>query len=112
VTVAVLDVGSIAPAAEGAASVRPFLNGVTVGARVVEGLAYELPPGARLRADAPPDRHQALYVTSGRVRALHAGERHDLRPGCGVYCEPGEACELENSGGEAAAFYRFLVARS
>ena len=108
-TITVLDVESIDSEQEGAASVQRFLNADTVGARLVEGLAYTLPPGGQLGPKRETDRHQLFYVTSGRVTALFQGERHELTPGRGVYCEPGETCELENAADTPATFYRFLV---
>jgi glyoxylate utilization-related uncharacterized protein len=109
VTITVLDVAGFEATRDGAASVRRFLTGETVGARLVEGAAYELPSGERLAVE-PSDRHQVVYVTAGEVSADFQGELHRLRPGGGVYCEPGEGCELEAAGD--AAFYRFTVARS
>jgi glyoxylate utilization-related uncharacterized protein len=109
VTITVLDVASVQAARDGAASVRRFLTNATVGARLVEGGAYELSAGERLTVE-PSDRHQVVYVTAGEVSADFQGELHRLRPGGGVYCEPDEGCELEATGD--AAFYRFTVARS
>jgi quercetin dioxygenase-like cupin family protein len=110
--ITVLHVGGIGAEAEGQASVRRFLNEATVGAQLVEGIAYELPPGARYAPREGASRHQVFYVTSGSVEALFQGKRHELVPGRGVYCEPGETCELENAGDEPATFYRFLVTPS
>jgi quercetin dioxygenase-like cupin family protein len=108
VTITVLSVERIDAERDGAASVRRFLNAHTVGARLVEGSAYELPPGARLE-QGTSDRHEVLYVTSGRITAVYRDERHALTKGQGVYCEPGESCVLENDADTPASFYRFLV---
>jgi quercetin dioxygenase-like cupin family protein len=112
VTITVLDVASIAPEAASGVELRRFLTAATVGARSVEGSAVRLEPGAVLGPLTEPDRHQLVYVTDGEPVALFAGERHELRPGRGIYCEPGEPCALENPGPTPAAFYRFVVARS
>jgi quercetin dioxygenase-like cupin family protein len=109
VTITVLDVNSITPEAEGAASVRRFLNAETVGARLVEGMAYQLPQGERYEPEQAGARHQVFYVTSGRIRASYQGAQYDLKAGGGVYCEPGESCQLEATGDSPASFYRLLV---
>jgi quercetin dioxygenase-like cupin family protein len=96
VTISVLEVGR-------AASGRRFLDAATV-----EGTAYELPPGERWEA-APSDRHQVIYVTAGWLSALFQGDEHELVPGRGVYCEPGEGCSLQNVGDGSAALYCFAV---
>jgi glyoxylate utilization-related uncharacterized protein len=108
VTITVLEVASVPASPDG---VRPFLNAETVGAQLVEGEAHELPPG-RSREAAASDRHQVVFVTAGRLSAVFQEEVHELLPGRGVYCEPGEGCALENVGNEPAEFYRFAVARS
>jgi quercetin dioxygenase-like cupin family protein len=109
VSVTVLAIDSVEAEQDGGASVRRFLNADTVGAQLVEGLAYELPPGGRLGPREAVERYEVLYVTSGRLTALFRGATHDLRAGQGVYCEPGEACEVENATGMPATFYRFFV---
>jgi glyoxylate utilization-related uncharacterized protein len=109
VSIRVLAVTTVPAKQEGTASVRPFLNASTVGAQLVEGLAYELPPGGRLGVADAGGRYEVYYVTSGRVTASFQGKSHGLAQGQGVYCEPGETCELENAGDSPATFYRFLV---
>lgn len=109
-SITVLDVATIAARTKGAASVRAFLNTNTVGAQLVEGEAIELPAGERFAVE-PGTRHQVVYVTAGQPSATFQGEVHDLRPGRGVYCEPGEGCELSATNGRAS-FYLFTVARS
>lgn len=107
--VTVLRVEEVRPEREGPAAVRRFLTAETVGARVVEGMAYELPPRAGVTLADESGRHQLVYVTAGLLEGLYAGERHELAPGRGVYCEPGETCVLRNAGDAPARFYRFLV---
>jgi glyoxylate utilization-related uncharacterized protein len=110
--ITVLSVDSVEAEPEGEASVRRFLTEKTVGARLVEGLAYELPAGRRFQPEPVGARHQVFYVTSGEVSAQYLDKRHDLASGQGVYCEPGEICTLENTSGGPATFYRFLVVPS
>ena len=107
--ITVLDIESIEPMAEGGANVRRFLNAATVGARVVEGTAYRLTAGASLAPLLEAERHQLFYVTAGEPIALYGGERHELAPGRGVYCEPGEPCGFENPSSGPASFYRFVI---
>ena len=108
-SVTVLAIDSVEAEQDGVAAVRRFLNADTVGAQLVEGLAYELPPGGRLGPREAVERYEVLYVTSGHLTALFRRATHGLGPGQGVYCEPGEGCEVENTSGMPATFYRFFV---
>lgn len=107
--ITVIDIAGMPPLREGAAEVTRFLNTSTVGARRVEGLAYRLAPGGALGPLQAAAGYQLFYVTRGRPLAIYAGARHPLGPGCGVYCDPGEPCALENPGAEPAEFYRFVM---
>jgi hypothetical protein len=111
VTVSVLDVATPEPERAGGVELRRFLNAATVGARAVEGSAYRLEPGAAVALLSEPDRRQLFVVSEGAPVALYAGDRHELGPGRGVYCEPGEPCAFENPSAATAAFYRFVVER-
>jgi quercetin dioxygenase-like cupin family protein len=111
-SITVLEIEGVEGVRDGATEVRAFLNEATVGATVVEGMAYRLDPGGRLDAPAEPGRHQLFYVTAGRPTASYSGEQHQLGPGQGVYCDLGEACALENLTDSPVAFYRFLVRRT
>ncbi len=106
--ITVLDLDSLGSEPEGDADVVRFLNADTVGAERVQGSAYRLHAGGRTEPLAA-QRYQLFYVTGGRPVALYQGQRHQLKPATGVYCEPGEACRFENPGGEPASFYRFVV---
>jgi glyoxylate utilization-related uncharacterized protein len=112
VTITVLEVAEVPAVSDGGASLRRFLNEDTVGAHLVEGIAYELPAGEELEVEPDATRHQLVYVTGGNLSAQFQGEQHDLSVGRGVYCEPGEGCKLENTADAPASFYRFLVAGS
>ena len=107
--ITVLDVAGVASAREGDAEVTRFLNAQTVGARRVEGMAYRLAPGGSLGPLREAAGYQLFYVTAGHPVAVYGGQRHTLAAGRGVYCDPGEPCAFENPGGEAAAFYRFII---
>jgi quercetin dioxygenase-like cupin family protein len=108
--ITVLDIPAMAATGEGNAEVTRFLNAQTAGARRVEGMAYRLRPGGSLRPLREAAAYQLFYVTAGQPMALYGGQRHELAPGRGVYCEPGEPCAFENPAGAApAAFYRFIV---
>lgn len=108
--ITVLDVGGFAPAREGDAEVKRFLNLQTVGAQRVEGMAYRMGAGGSLGPFREAAGYQLFYVTAGQPVALYGGQRHALGPGRGVYCDPGEPCAFENPAGAApAAFYRFII---
>lgn len=109
-TITVLDVSGAPLVREGDADAAHFLNAQTVGARTVEGTAYQLPAGAAVAPMQEAERHQVFYVTAGEPVALYGGERHKLAPGHGVYCSPGEPCAFENPGTAEVAFYRFVIA--
>jgi quercetin dioxygenase-like cupin family protein len=108
VKVTVVDLASGASSREGDAEVTRFL-GSEVGARTIEGMAYELGPGGALGPLEAPGRHQLFYVTAGQLDAHFQGQHHDLAAGQGVYCEPGESCSFGNRSDALAAFYRFVI---
>ena len=107
--ITVLDITGVPPARDGNAEVVRFLNHETVGAHSVEGIAYRLEPNGSAGSFVEAAAYQLFYVTAGKPVALYGGKRHVLRSGCGVYCDPGESCAFENSAGETAAFYRFVI---
>jgi glyoxylate utilization-related uncharacterized protein len=107
--ISVLDIHALPAISEGDIEVVRFLNRQTVGAHRVEGAAYRMPPGSSAGPFKEAAAYQLFYVTVGQPAATYAGQRHALAPGRGIYCEPGEACSLENPSGAPAAFYRFIV---
>lgn len=109
VKITVLDVNSLPARQEGEARVVEFITEENVGARIVNGSSYVVPPGAELDSLNADGRHQLFYLVRGGLVAVFNGDRHDLRAGQGVYCEPNDTCVLRNDGEEEAVFYRFLV---
>ncbi|MBI3015787.1 MAG: hypothetical protein HYY65_12200 [Candidatus Tectomicrobia bacterium] len=107
--ITVVDINGVPPVREGGAEVSRFLNHQTVGARSVEGMAYRLGPNGSAGPFVEAAGYQLFYVTAGQPVAVYQGKCHELGPGRGVYCEPGESCVFENPAGEPAAFYRFIV---
>src|SRR5574341_1552606 len=100
--ITVIDIAGMAPAREGDAEVVRFLNAQSAGAQRVEGMSYRLGVGGSVGPFEEKAAYQLFYVTAGRPEALHGGRWHELARGRGVYCDPGEACRLENPGAEPA----------
>ncbi|MFQ5691756.1 MAG: cupin domain-containing protein [Nitrospinota bacterium] len=100
--------GVAGDAGEGA-RVRRIITPETVGAERVEAEQYELPAGSSSQTFLLDDERQFFYVLHGRAEARLGETRQPVRPGHGIYAEPGEGCRFSDCGEEGFRFLRFVI---
>jgi mannose-6-phosphate isomerase-like protein (cupin superfamily) len=83
------------------ASIKVTIDESSGSQRLVQRLV-RFEPG-RSRRRAPSDRHEVLYVLSGRGSVAVAGTTHALAPGTAAYVLAGEEYEVESDGEEELA---------